>query len=146
MRSSSCASRFPVSSAPSSAGSPPASSSPGPCPSSATTWDYPGRSPTQQAAEKGPSASLAPAVRVERRLHRCETRPELVPHAQRTASTPRVWINSALVSRRPEAVAQLEERGAASHLDLFERPAGFFSGLLADRRHRFPRLAPAGRA
>src|SRR5574341_2619647 len=46
------------------------------------------------------------------------------PHAQRRGSTPRVRIYSALVSR-PQAAVQLEGRGAASHLDLFEQPASF---------------------
>jgi hypothetical protein len=44
-------------------------------------------------------------------------------HAQRTESTPRARINSVLVSQRLRAAAQLEQRGAASHLDLFEPPA-----------------------
>src|SRR5712691_3181407 len=38
--------------------------------------------------------------------------------AQCTESTPRLRINSALVSRRPMAATQLELRGAVSHLDL----------------------------
>ncbi|HWN92843.1 MAG TPA: hypothetical protein VNQ15_15595, partial [Verrucomicrobiae bacterium] len=36
-------------------------------------------------------------------------------------------INSALVSHRLGAAAQLERRGAASHLDLFEQPGEYFS-------------------
>src|SRR6266705_1102779 len=37
-------------------------------------------------------------------------------------------INSALVSRRPLAAAQLERRGAASHLDLSRPPGGLVVG------------------
>jgi hypothetical protein len=37
---------------------------------------------------------------------------------------------SALVSRRPGAAAQLEQRGAASHLGLFEQPASFSAACL----------------
>src|SRR5712692_3753428 len=56
-----------------------------------------------------------------KKAHLLRWRPR--PQVQRTESTPHLRIDSALVSRRPMATAQLELRGAASHLDLFEPPA-----------------------
>src|SRR5712692_685015 len=81
-----------------------------------------------------PSARTISGVRPTKTGTRRPTKAHLLrwrprPHAQRTESTPRVLINSALVSRRPGAAAQLERRGAASHLDLFEPPRRFL-GLL----------------
>src|SRR5215467_12316166 len=81
------------------------------------------RPPRWQAAEKGPSASLADLRQPSSRGQHAPLNSNCGPHAQRTESTPRV---------RPS--------GAASHLNLFERPAGSSAPPLAMAEARRPLL------
>ena len=91
----------------------------GPCTWSTRTYTTPAIIAGAQAAEKGPSASLAPSPAMPRNVRDYQARenfrlrgPDMAPHSP-YATTPRLLPS-----------------GAASHLDLFEPPAASLGVLL----------------